>query len=505
MIQTTDREQSPAFTEYFRVVDRHKWAVFAFLSVFVLLALWHNSRLVPIYSATTTMIIDRETKAPLPGQERYYESYLSETLTFQTHFEMITSLPVLERVVEILELDKKDTRQHQEEVEKVFPFRRYISTFQKNLQAIWDRFTPSDSRSTSDDTAFSESSKVAIAKSLKGIITVEQVEETRLFNLTVTHTDSVMAKDIANALAQAYIDFNIETRVKASQNTLNWLGKNLGDMKLNLEKAEKEFTDFKQKEQLVSIEKSQEMIAKKITEFNDSYIESKTRRLEIETRLEKLRQISQTKGNIPQLRSLVTNPLIDSLYAELLAAELELSKLNKVYKERHPKIVQIETKIDNIRNTVQDEIKKEIYKLETERSVLLSKEKVIQNTIADFKKEAMETGKKELGHNILQRNVEMNQRLYDSILSSFKEADLTQSLDVSNIRIMEKALTPQSPIGPDKKRNLILSVIIGLLLGIGYSFSWEFFDRSFKTEEEAQKYLGIPVLGIIPKTSRRTQ
>lgn len=502
----TSENERLTITDYLRIMDRHKWAIASVLFVCILLALWHNSKLVPIYSARTTMIIDRETRAPIPGQERDYQSYLSETLTFQTHYKMITSLPVLERVVEILELDKKDTRKQQEEVEKIFPFRQYITTFKKNLGAILDRFlSPAPDGSNDDASMPLEDPKTVIARSLKGIINVEQVEETRLFNLTVTHTNPEMARDVANALAQAYIDFNIETRVKASQNTLNWLGRNLEEMKVNLEKAEKEFTDFKQKEQLVSIEKNQEIITRKITEFNDAFIAAKTRRLEIETKLDKLKQTSGSQGGILQLRSLVSNELIDSLYNELLAAEVELSKLSNVYKEKHPKILDIKTKIANIKNTINDEIKKEIYKLETERTVLLSKEKVIQDTIADFKREAMETGKKELGHNILQRNVEMNQRLYDALLSSLKEADLAKNLDVSNIRIMEKALLPTSPIGPDKKRNLILSILIGLIIGVTYSFSWEFLDRSFKTEEEAQKYLKIPVLGIIPKTNRKAR
>jgi uncharacterized protein involved in exopolysaccharide biosynthesis len=353
--------------------------------------------------------------------------------------------------------------------------------------------------------ASSEETATAIARSLKGIITVQQIEETRLFTLTATHTNPSMAQDIANTLAQAYMDFNIETRMKASQNTLNWLTTNLDEMKSNLQKAEEEFTSFKQKEQLISIEKSQEVIAQKIRDFNNAYIEARNRRVEIETKLEQLKQISLTKGEIPQLRSLITNPLIDSLYSELLSAEVELSKISQIYKEKHPKIVQTQTKIENIRQTIQDEIKKEIHKLNTERTVLIAKEKVIQNTINDFKKEAMETGKKELGHNILQRNVQMNQKLYDAILSSLKETDLAQNLNVSNIRVMEKALLPMTPIGPDKKRNLILSIIIGLILGIGYSFSWEYLDRSFKTEEDAQRYLKVSVIGIIPKVSKRKQ
>jgi capsular polysaccharide biosynthesis protein len=68
---------------------------------------------------------------------------------------------------------------------------------------------------------------------------------------------------------------------------------------------------------------------------------------------------------------------------------------------------------------------------------------------------------------------------------------------------MEKAPLPTSPVGPDKKKNLIIFIVLGLILGVGYSFSWEYLDRSFKTEEDAQRYLKVPVLGIIPKATKR--
>ena len=499
-------EKSLSLIDYYRILDRHKWAVAFFLLLALLFAIWHNAKLVPIYSAKSTMIIDRETKNPLPGQQRSYESWASETLTFNTHFQMINSIAVLKRVVESLGLDQKQTASQESEVEKIRPFKQYIKILKKNVRTILDRLPKTSStpaHQNQNDVILDEDSATRIARSLKGLVNVSQIEETRLFTLTVTHSDPIMARDLANAVAQSYIDFNINSRMKASQNTLKWLTRNLEEMKKNLEKAEAEFTDFKQAEKLISIEKSQEMIAHKIREFNDTYISSQNRRLEIETKLGQLKRTAGSKEAISQLRSLITNPLIDTLYSDLLDSEVEFSRMSQVYKSKHPKIMQIKNKISNIKTKISDESKKEVYKLNTERSILLSKEKVIEKTIADFKQEAMDTGKKELHHNILKRNVDMNQRLYDAILSGIKEADLTQSLDVSNIRILERAVLPKSPIGPNKKRNLMIAIIIGLMLGIAYSYSWEFLDRSLKTEDDAQKYLKVPVLGMIPKVGKK--
>ena len=182
----------------------------------------------------------------------------------------------------------------------------------------------------------------------------------------------------------------------------------------------------------------------------------------------------------------------------MVNAEVELSRLGKVYKSKHPKVIEVRTRIDNTREKIEEEIKKETGNLRAEREVLLAKEEVFQKTMADFEKEAMETNKKELDYTILKRNVEMNQKLYDTILSRAKEADITGNIDVSNIRITEKAVLPTFPVSPNKKRNVVLGIIIGLMIGIGISFLWEYLDRSLRTEEDVHRYLDLPVLSVIP-------
>lgn len=314
--------------------------------------------------------------------------------------------------------------------------------------------------------------------------------------------EPAMARDIANVLARAYIDFDINNRLTSSHNTLSWLTDHLYEMKKELEDAEEEFLAYKQRETLISVEESQKIIAQKITEFNDAYIQARNRRLELDAKLAQLAVISKSGKDIPNLRSLIASEFIDDLYSQLMNAEVELSHLMKVYKSKHNKVIQARTRIDGISKKLRQEMRKELDNLKAERTVLLSKEKVLQKTMADFEKEAMELNKKELNFNILKRNVEMNQNLYDTILSRLKEADITGNVDVSNIRIAAKAVSPMSPVRPNKKLNLILSVIFGLMIGIGCSFLWEYLDRSLRTEEDVQRYLDLPVLSAIPLVDR---
>ena len=117
---------------------------------------------------------------------------------------------------------------------------------------------------------------------------------------------------------------------------------------------------------------------------------------------------------------------------------------------------------------------------------------------ADFENEAIETNRNELKFTILKRNVEMNQNLYDALLGRLKEADVTAKINSSNIRITDKAVLPNAPVRPNKLMNIILSIIFGLMTGIGVSFLWEYLDRTLRTEEDIRRYLDLPVLSVVP-------
>jgi uncharacterized protein involved in exopolysaccharide biosynthesis len=490
VMKTVEDEPTIHLSEYYYLLIRHKWVIIISLVVMCGLVLRYNSRLVPIYRATATLIIDKETtQSPITGQRMDYETYLSESLTFNTHFELITSRTVLEQLVKDLKLDQVDKKLTKKDLVEINPIKQFLSGFKKNILLLLNRKKelppPVDRRAS-------------IAQALKGMVNIENIEETRLLKINVSSLSPIMARDIANGLANAYINFNISNRMKSSKDTLSWLTDRLYEMKKGLENAEEEFLAYKQSVKLISVEGKQRIISQKITDFNDAYLQARNKRLELDSKLEQLQRISQSGKDIPLLHSLIGNKLINDLHNQVVKADLELSGIAKVYKSKHPKIIQIKSHIKQTRIKLNQEVKKELDNLNAERAVLLSREQVLQKTIADFEKEGMEINKNELKHSILKRNVEMNQNLYNSLLSRVKEADITGDINVSNIRITEEAQSPTSPVSPNKKRNLLLGVVLGLMIGIGISFFWEYLDRSLRTEEDVQKYLGLPVLAVIP-------
>jgi len=94
--------------------------------------------------------------------------------------------------------------------------------------------------------------------------------------------------------------------------------------------------------------------------------------------------------------------------------------------------------------------------------------------------------------------VNTSQQLYDILLTQVKESNILQSSDASNLTIVEVADIPERPVKPNKKRNFLLSIILGLFGGIGLTFFLEYLDQTIRNEEDAENAIGYPVLAIVP-------
>ena len=479
---------SPHLAEYYYILSKHKWIIIGSLLIMVTLTMFFTFRMEPVYRATATLVIDKEqSKSPLTGERMDFESYVSQSLTFNTHFKLITSRQVLEEVIRRLKLDRQD-----EDIE-VGVFKEILAQVKENIRLLLDQ---------EEKVLTPEEQLTGTVQSLHGKLDIEEVRDTRLLKISVEDHDPALSMDIANSLGNAYIEFNIGNRLKSSKNTLSWMSDQLYEMKKKLEDSEEAFLAYKQRENLFSVEGKQKVIAQKIADFNDAQLEARNKRLEVDAKLQQLKRSLASGAGILNIRSLIGSPLIENLNAQLLDAEVEFSRLGKVYKSKHPKLIQIKTKIEKTKRKLTQEVRKEIKSLQAEQAVLLAREKAMGKTIADFDQEALSTNRKELKYSILQRSVTTNQKLYDTLLSKVEESNVVKDADVSNIRIVERAVLPLSPVKPKKKLNLALSIIFGLMTGVGLAFLLEYMDRSLRTEEDVQRYMDLPVLSVVPEADK---
>ncbi len=498
--ETHDVEEEIHFSDYINVVMNRKGIVLSFLFITVFITAVFTYTAKPVFQATSKIVIGENNKvSPISGRPFSMDSYYAEEKNFNTHFQLITSKPVLKMVADAVDLSDTD---HNNDLESINPLIRYGLRVKKNVKliknAVMDYIKQFMPKTSNTAHVIPVNPKDKLYRMLLSRISVTPIEDTRIMEITVLDTDPVRTSAIANALAKKYIEFDLSTKLKASADKLKWMTNELYGVKKKLEDAEKGFIKYKQDEKMFSMKGKQSVINEKIANFNRKYLEARNKKLELDSSLKELTSSLGRSNNIMRIKSMVDDPIINELYSMLTKLEIEKGRMSKVYRAKHPKMVEITSKIDSTRAKFKIELEKKLNSIRRERDIAVSQEREMKRQISQFESEAMQASKKELSYNIHQRNVNTSQQLYDILLSQIKESNILQSSEASNLTIVEKADIPEKPVKPDKERNFLLSIILGIFGGIGLAFFLEYMDQTIRNEDEAEKFLGYPVLAIVP-------
>jgi uncharacterized protein involved in exopolysaccharide biosynthesis len=154
---------------------------------------------------------------------------------------------------------------------------------------------------------------------------------------------------------------------------------------------------------------------------------------------------------------------------------------------------------------MRQEVETALRSVEAEYKVAKAREDALAARMDAVKRETLDLNEKEIQYTALQREVGSNQQLYDVVLKRVKETGLSGGLETNNVRIVEEAQVPRSPVRPRIWLNISLALVVGLMLGAGLAFFVEYFDNTIKTPEEAERYLGLPTLGMIPLYEPQTK
>lgn len=484
-MNTPPTEQETHLSDYIVVLRKRKVVIGVSLLVCVTATMLSTFLTSPIYQSTAKLVIEKETSSsPITGERMDFESFRSQALTFNTHFKLITSTPVLLNLAKKLELDKDVDELQVNDLKKVLKqLKTNIKSLLKKREKI---FLP-------------HVKQQKLLETIRKKIKISQISDTRLLTISVKDKSPVRATALANTLANEYIEFNLTNRVESSTATLKWLNNELYTLKKKLEDDERKFFAYKQESEVFSIEGKQNVVEQKIVEFNNKYLETRNKRLSLDATIAELDRHIQQADTLVNVRSLINSPMLDKIYDAIIDDELEFGRLTKLYKAKHPKIVQLNTRIERSKQQFQNELKKEQKSMMSERAVLFSRENTLEKTIAEFEGDALDASSKELNYTILQRNVNTSQSLYDVLVSRVKESNILQGSNSSNIRLVEKGEIPIYPISPKKKSNLLLSVILGLFGGVGLAFFIEYLDQTVRTEEDLKNVLNVNVLSVIPE------
>ncbi len=482
--------------DYIRIIKKRQWILITFFVIVVVSVTITSFVSEPTYKATSRILIEKESPNVLSFKE-VMALDASDTDYYQTQYTILRSRTLAQEVLQKLGMMQQTLQQQSQQ----FSIRGAISHL---LSLLGLR------KALSEEAQMRAREQQAIDSFLRHTIEIQPIKGSRLVDVSAFSSDPKLAARIANTLVQAYITQSLSAKLSASQKAVGWLEQQLQVAQQKVASSENALQEYKELHAIISFKDRQNIVMQKLSELNTAVNNARIRRIRAETEYKQIQEYlamdasEQNEAALEQLESIsqvINNRLIQQLKIELSNLESELSELLKKFRRKHPNVIAIYSQIDSVRNRIHAEIKQIVTSIRNEYELALAQEQEMTMALEAQKREALELNQKAIAYGVLERDVESNKRVYDTLLQRTKETSITERLETSNIRIIDEAPAPNYPIAPRKKLNIFLAMVVGLVIGTALTFFFEYIDNTIKTPEDIKQYLRIPFLGFIPKVS----
>ncbi len=339
-------------------------------------------------------------------------------------------------------------------------------------------------------------------------MTVEPVKGSRLAYIKVSDFDPKRAKRLCDAVANAYVEQNLETAVNSSADAVAWLGGQIDHIKGDLDRDENTLYDFKQKNDLpsISINDSSNMLRLEMQEYDEALTHTRTRKAELLARQSELAHVSPDDPDALPSSELLANAYLQGLRTQYRAASQQRATLIAEGKgENHPLVKEADARVAETKAALLTEVSNLEAAVVRDLAVIERQEQAEAAMFNASRRSAVDLNMKEIEYHRLDRTREENEKLYGLLNARMKEADLARMMRANNLRIVETATVPGAPISPRVALNVMVGLLGGLLLGIGLPLLREQLDSSIKTPADIEEKLGATFLGLLPELSERRE
>jgi polysaccharide biosynthesis transport protein len=356
-----------------------------------------------------------------------------------------------------------------------------------------------------------------LAKMVKPVVR----RNSRLIDLYVTNYDPVIAQRLAEAVAREYIRSAIERRMGFSQQSLRYLLEEEERLKNNLRKSEHAVAEYKEKTpdalQLgggaaatgtqtgagAGTATRGGLVEDKLQELTSKLTAAKADRMRLEGELRQVEQTGENVDGLVAIPSIGSATLVADHRKDVVQLEATVATLSQRYKEKHPKMLAARAALTEARAALKRAVLAQPAVLKSTIEQAHTTEANLTVAVREQEKAALALNKAAIGYQELARQAETDRALYESVLRQIKETNLTKDVKTTPISIVEHSPVPRFPVSPSIPKSIILGLLGGLALGLGFVYVVDILDRSIKTVDQAETTLALPVLSAVPEIRKK--
>jgi capsular exopolysaccharide synthesis family protein len=458
--------REPHLLDYLLVLRKHQWLIAFFLLAIVSIVTIATFRMEPIYEATARVEIDRDT----PNAFRFNESEQGGVYEDLEDY-IITQSKILQSETLAMQTVKSMGLDH------------------------LPQFGGHPGKSEKPVPAGSDASLIrppALGAFLADL-TVKRVPNSRLLDVTFETTDPVLAARVVNSHLNNFIEQNFRSRFDAATQASNWMAGQLNEMKIKVENAEDARLEYERENQIWTIDEKSDISSQKFAELEKQLTDAEADRINKEA----VYQLAQS-GNYDAIAAVRESAVIQDILKQQTTLSAQYTDAVSQYGPKFPKVLRIQAQLKDLDQLITREKLNIGNQVEADYRGARQRELLLKQALDEQKVEVNQTAEKLVQYNILKREADTNKQLYDGMLQKLKEAGISAGLRSSNLRIVDPALIPSAPSRPNKTRNILLSILIGLIGGIGLAVLREYLDNTVKTPDDIERMAHLPSLAVVP-------
>ena len=483
-----EQDESVNVSQYIRTLKRGKWYVLLITILCLALGSFVAKIATPIYLSSSKIKAD-----PQQPNANKNENYVASSMIFlfyNTQYEIIKSRFVAESVVDDLDLvneyKKNQLNMGQSKA-------TWLNKLKTNLFSSGENNTAKKPRMLTDNEI-----KVMLASGISSKLNVSGGQKSQIINISYESPNADKSTKIVNAISKAYIQFGLESRLAEVKNTEKWFSVESAELKTKLKDSENRLQTFRRNQKLVDTSQQQRDSNTRLMSLNNQLIDSQTQLTSIEKQFLQVIELENNSKPLNSLAAVMQNLAANDLVKDVAQLTRTVDELFERYGEKHPKMIKARSALVTAEDNLNKEKVKVVAGVKNEYKFAKLQVEDIKGLIDSEKTAMQQLQGINFDLNSLEREVENNQRIYESFLTQMMVTNINNDFSGSNVQVIDYATVPNSPIKPNKLLIIVLASIFGVFLGMVLVFTREALNNTFKIPETIEEKLALPALGITP-------
>ncbi len=452
---------------YWQILRKRRGTVLAVALLATILVAIYSFKVRPVYRATARVEVEAETPSlqSLTEMDRAFSE--ANTAFLQTQVDILKSDALALTTIQALRLDQVPDFTH-------------------------DKTT----RDGGVTNGYSSDSDGRLLKTFHTDLNVELMRDSRVIEVSFESTDRVLAATVANSLVKGYVESNFRKKYDATRQASAWMEQQLDELKAKVEKSQQALVDYERQNNITAIDDKENVVQERLGELTKDQTDAQSARTHAESIYDVL------KSEPSRAAQVADDALLEKLEENRSTVSSQLAELSTQFGANYPSVVKTRNQLQDIDSAINAERARVVARAQNDYNAALRRESLLTQAVSDQKVQVAQLNQLLIQHNILKREADSNQQLYDDLLKRLKDATVSAGLQATNLHVVDEALVPAMPVRPEKLKNILIGLCVGLGLGITMAFVREGLDNSVKNTDDLEQAAGVPALSVIPLGGR---